>query len=142
MSIKTFPKSAIIKTEKAIFHISITPFTNRDTNEIDNYTVNIGSKNNKCVQLNVPAINTKRKEGKFIWAEKIGPVCYLTSKDNRGLTQYTINLAFTIARDINPECTRYIFEDCSSFYCELPDKSKVCVSMKMFHIAFHGATWY
>jgi hypothetical protein len=94
------------------------------------------------VQMNVPSVESGGSTGTLMWVEKIGPVCYLTAKDSKNLSLYTINLAFTIARDINPNCVRYELDDCSSFKCALPDGTDPVVSLKPFHIAFHGATWY
>lgn len=138
----SFPNKAIITTDKAVFHLTISEFKNRDTGIVEHYTINLGSKNNKCVQMNVPSVESGGKIGTLMWVEKVSSVCYMTSKDNKNLSQYTINLAFTIARDINPSCFRYEFDDLSSFKCTLPDGSKPIVSLKLFHIAFHGATWY
>jgi hypothetical protein len=92
--------------------------------------------------MSVPSIESGKKEGTIMWIEKVGPVCYLTSNDVKNLSQHAVNLAFTIARDINPLCLRYELDDLSSFKCVLPDGHRPVVSMKPFHIAFHGATWY
>jgi hypothetical protein len=139
--IRTFPQKAILVTEKASLHITIHPFTNRDTGVIEHYSVNIGSRKTKCVQIIVPG-ESGLQEGKLNWVAKIVPECYLTAKDKTKLSQHIVNLAFTIARDINPTCIRYLVDDCSSFPCSLPDGKTQTIPMKSFHIAFHGSTWY
>jgi hypothetical protein len=88
----------------------------------------------------VPGIG--RKEGTLNWISKTIPECYLDAKDITQLSQHNIQLAFTIGRDINPACTRYLLDDCSSFPCSLPNGKKHVVPMKPFYIAFHGSTWY
>lgn len=139
---RTFPEKAVIVTDKASFHITISNYKNRDTHSIEHYTVSVGSRKSKCVQINVPSIESGKKQGTLMWVEKIGPICTLTTKDSHSLSQHTVNLAFTIARDINPLCTRYLLSDCSVFDCTLPGERIKNVPMKPFHIAFHGNTWY
>ena len=139
---RIFPKMAIILTEKVALHITIDSFTNRDTGIIEHYSVNIGSRKSKCIHLIVPGNLSGVLEGKLNWVAKIVPECYLTAKDKTKLSQHIVNLAFTIARDINPRCTRYLLNDCSSFPCSLPNGTTQVVPMKPFHIAFHGSTWY
>jgi hypothetical protein len=139
---RTFPKNAVIVTPKATMHVTIDPFKNRDTDEIEHYSVSIGSRKSKCVHITVPGISNTASEGKLNWVSKIVPECYLTAKDNTKLSQHILNLAFTLARDINPACTRYLLDDCSSFPCLLPNGKKQIIPLKPFYIAFHGKTWY
>lgn len=135
-----YPKRAVIVTEKASLHITIEPFTNRNTQIIEHYSISIGSRKSKCLHLTVPGIG--RKEGTLNWVSKMIPECYLDAKDTARLSQHIIQLAFTIGRDINPVCNRYLLDDCSSFPCSLPNGKKHVVPMKPFYIAFHGSTWY
>lgn len=138
---RLFPSSAIIQTDKIAVHITIQPYTDRNTNEIEYYSLNIGSRKSKCVSLTIPGPHN-HSNGKLVWVSKIKPECYLDAKDNDKLSQHIINLAFTIARDINPSCKRYELDDCSSFPCSLPNGKTYAMTMKPFHIAFHGSTWY
>jgi hypothetical protein len=140
---RVFPEKSVIITDRAAYHLTITPFRHPYTNVLEHYTIGLGSRKEKCIQMDIPSIESGRTEGKLIWVEKIGPICYLDAKkDNKQLSQFTIQLAFTIARDINPRCLRYNLEDASSFPCLLPNKETIVVPMKPFYIAFHGGTWY
>jgi hypothetical protein len=141
MEERIFPKRAVIVTKSAAFHLTISSFNNRNTSVIENYTVSLGSRSKKCIQMNVPSIESGKKSGILMWVEKVGSVCSLNITDSKNLSHHALNLALTIARDINPECNRYDFDDCSSFKCQLPDHVET-MSMKPFHIAFHGSTWY
>ena len=139
MTDRTFPPSAIIKTTKGTFHVTITPYTNRNSGRIENYFVSIGSRKNKCIQIDVPLIGST---GKLSWVKKVNNECVMEHKHGESLTKFVVDLAFTIARDINPLCTKYEFDDTSSFDCLLPDNIKANMPMKHFYIAFHGSTWY
>ena len=140
---RIFPEKLVITTDRASYHLTITTTRNRNTGAPEHYTIGLGSRKEKCVQLNIPSIESGKTEGILIWVERIGPICYLDAKkDEKGLSQYTIQLAFTIARDINPYCLRYKLDDASSFTCKLPDTSSIVVPLKPFYIAFHGGTWY
>jgi hypothetical protein len=139
---RVFPEKLVIITDRAAYHLTITPFRHPYTNILEHYTIGLGSRKEKCVQLNTPSIESGKKEGDLIWVKK-SPECFLDSKkDSSLLTQHTLLLGLTIARDINPTCTRYKFNDCSKFPCKLPDGKEDYVSMKAFYIAFHGGTWY
>ena len=139
---RIFPEKLVITTDKADYHLTITTIRDRNTNTPEHYTIGLGSRKEKCVQLNVPSIESGKTEGKLIWVKK-GPACFLDSKkDSNSITPHTVNLAFTIARDINPNCLIYRLEDASKFPCKLPDGGTHTVSLKQFYIAFHGGTWY
>lgn len=133
------PSELNVRTRNGTFNVKITPFQDRDTNKIESYTISLGGQKDKCVQILVPT--EEGKEGKLIWVESNG-TCYLELTSKNKLMQHLIHLGFTLARKINPLCHRYVFDDCSSFPCELPNGKKYTVSMKPFHIAFHGETWY
>lgn len=139
---RIFPEKLVITTDRASYHLTITTTPNRNTGVPEHYTIGLGSRKEKCVQLNIPSIESGATEGKLIWVKK-GPACFLDSKkDSNSLTSHTVQLAFTIARDINPNCLIYRFDDASKFPCKLPDGGIHTVSLKQFYIAFHGGTWY
>jgi hypothetical protein len=137
---RTFPTKTVIVTDKATLHVTIEPFKDRNTNNVEHYSVSIGSRKSKCIHITVPGGTSG--EGTLSWVSKMVPECYLTANDTSKLSQHIVNLAFTIARDINPSCTRYRLDDCSSFPCKLPNGTEYAMPMKQFHIAFHGGTWY
>ena len=156
-----YPEEQIIKTDKGIFHLKIGQLKNRDTGIIETYTVNIGSKDNKCCQLRIPSrevvekelqLNTVKKDrkankynenvdGYLMWVQS-DIYCSLEQYIKKGLAQHMVLLGSTIIQDINPLIERVYFLDTSNFTCELPDGKKEKVPMKEFYIAFHGATWY
>lgn len=138
-----FRSRLVVVTEKATFHVTINPVKSRNSNTPPAYyNLNIGSRKRKCIQLSVPSLSSGETRGKLIWVEKLIPECYLNAKDKKSLSQHAVNLGFTIARDINPRCSIYEFDDMSKIDCMLPNNKKEVVPMKLFHIAFHGETWY
>ena len=140
---RTFPSRAIITTEKAAFHMTIQPVKNWITKELEAYKVGIGTRKKKQLFITVPMSESSKTEGTFMWIEETGPVCtFDPEKDSKSLSKHILQLGFTIARDINPACLRYTFDDCSVFSCTLPGRIEEGVSMKVFHIAFFGGTWY
>lgn len=140
MDDRIFPEQAIIKTASGTFHLKLSKFINPDTKTLEHYVVNLGTYNRKCVQINVPINKTT---GILIWVEGKGAKeCSLESFVEKGLAKHMVLLGCTIARDINPHLTRLNLEDCSKFDCKVQDLKTIPVSMKAFHIAFHGATWY
>ncbi len=54
MEFKIFPEKAVIVTDTMILHITIHPYKDRDTGIVESYSVNIGSKDKKCIHLTVP----------------------------------------------------------------------------------------
>lgn len=134
-------KSYIIQTDKGKFKLEISQFKNRDTNLVESYGVNVGGPENKCVQIKVPGKDSKIQTGTLIWVES-KPTCYIELYNRDKLAQHMVNIGFTIARGLNPVCTRYEFDDCSRITCKLPDGTKKVISMKPLYIAFHGKTWY
>lgn len=138
---RIFPPEAVIKTDKGTFYLTITPFKNRNTGQSEYYTISLGGKTNKCVQLKVPDIHNPNQEGLLIWVES-EISCYFFANTTNKMAIHMVNLGFTIAKDINPNCNRYIFDDCSSIKCKLPNGKSQVVSMKPYHIVFHGETWY
>jgi hypothetical protein len=140
MTERMFPEQAIIKTSVGVFHFKLSKFTNPRTNLLESYTINLGSYNKKCVQINVPINDVI---GTLLWVEGKGVnQCSLESFVEKGLAKHMVLLGCTIARDIHPGLARLNLEDCSKFDCEVQDHKIVPVSMKAFHIAFHNATWY
>jgi hypothetical protein len=140
---RTFPSRGIITTEKAAFHLTIRPLRSRKTNIIEEYKVGLGTRRKKQLFITVPTAESGKTKGSLMWIERTGPVCTFDPiKDSKSISQHTIQLAFTIARDINPNCLYYSFQDCSVFSCTLPGRVEKNVPTKIFHIAFYGGTWY
>jgi hypothetical protein len=140
MDDRIFPEQAIIKTSKGTFHLKLSKHINRDTNQVEHYTINLGSYNKKCVQIDVPL---RDPTGTLIWVEGKGvKECSLEAFIEKGLAKHMVLLGCTIARDINPHLRRLNLDDCSKFDCRVQALKTIPVSMKAFHIAFHGTTWY
>jgi hypothetical protein len=136
-----YPEQVIIKTDKGVFHLKISPEKNRHTQIIESYFIGLGSKNNKCVQLSVPSIESTIKTGTLSWV-KAEDDCSLEQYIKKGLAHHMVLLGITLARDINPFLEKINLDDMSTFTCDLPDTKSYKIQMKAFHIAFHGATWY
>lgn len=137
-----YPDEEIIVTDAGRFHLKLTKNKNRNTGEIQTYTISLGSPTNKCVQLTIPTYdNTVNRNGYLLWV-KSDESCSMEKYIEKGFVQHMVNLAITIARDINPSLERINFDDDSGFMCSLPDHTRAKVSMREFHIAFHGASWY
>lgn len=140
MDDRIFPEQAIIKTSKGTYHLKLSKHINRDTSQLEHYTINLGSYNKKCVQINVPVRETV---GTLIWVEGKGAKeCSLESFVEKGLAKHMVLLGCTIARDINPHLRRLNLDDCCKFDCRVQANKTIPVSMKAFHIAFHNSTWY
>lgn len=139
---RTFVKEAILKTSMGSFYVTITPHTNRNKlGQNDSYTISLGSPRQKCVQINVPSEESGETEGTLIWVEAKED-CFLSSPKKDKLTQHLVNLGFSVAKDINPLCHRYLFDDCSRIECEISETKKQQMPMGSFHIAFYEETWY
>lgn len=156
-----YPEEQIIKTDKGIFHLKIGQMTDRNTRAITSYTINIGSKDNKCCQFRIPSrevvegelqldsakkdktenIYNENMDGYLMWIQS-DIECSLEQYIEKGLAQHMVLLGISIIRDINPLIKRVYFIDTSSFTCELPGGGKEKVPMKEFYLAFHNATWY
>ncbi len=128
----------MIRTQYGKFVVKFAVLRDRNTEEIASYTVSIGSKDKKCVQIKVPA---KEENGYLMWVEA-DEDCTLERYIQKGLAQHMTLLGLTIARKLNPRIKTISFEDTSSFLCKLPNNTEIRVPMKAFHIAFHEATWY
>ena len=136
-----YPEQVIIKTANGVFHLKITTEINRDNQIIESYFIGLGSRNNKCVQLSVPSIESTIKTGTLSWV-KAEDDCSLEQYIKKGLAHHMVLLGITLARDINPSLEKIYLDDMSTFTCDLPDNKEYKIQMKAFHIAFHGATWY
>jgi hypothetical protein len=131
----------IIKTEYGIFHLKFTITFDRNTEKPLLFTINIGSKTNKCVQLVVPSNESGKTSAELMWVVSADD-CSLEQYIKKGMAQHMVLLGLTLVRKFNKNITKVHFKDKSGFLCNLPDKTKKLVPMKPFHIAFHGATWY
>jgi hypothetical protein len=129
------------KTAYGKFNIKITVRRDRNTGVPVSFMINIGGKQNFCVQIRVPSKETKETEAYLLWVGS-DENCSLEKYTEKGMAQHMALLGLTIARNINPNITSAYFKDDSSFECKLPDGNQKTVPMKAFHIAFHGSTWY
>lgn len=130
-----------ITTNSGKFIFKITVDEDRDTHKITDYNINLGSKDNFCVQIKVPAKNTGKTDAYLMWVES-KENCSLERYKKEKFSQHMTILGLTIVRNINSNIKTVSFRDTSSFMCELPDHTKIQVPMKIFHLAFHEATWY
>ena len=55
------PKHQTIKTGYGKFELSIGEIKDRTTQEINEYTINLGSRETKCINLTIPNQYTKHK---------------------------------------------------------------------------------
>lgn len=125
--------------EQFIFRSTV--LLDRDTQAPVSFTINLGSKENFCVQIRVPSKESQETDAYLMWVEA-NENCSLESYIKNGIAKHMTLLGLTLARKINPNIKTVSFEDTSSFDCELPNDKEEKVPMKAFHIAFHGATWY
>lgn len=133
--------SFYISTDYGKFIVKFSVSRNRNTNEIISFNINIGSKDNFCIQIKVPSRESKETDAYLMWVEA-NEQCSLEKYIEKGISQHMTLLGLTLIRNINPNITIVSFEDTSSFECDLPNDTKKHVPMKAFHIAFHEATWY
>jgi len=145
MDNRIFPERAIIKTKNGEFHLKITINKDRNTNQPHSYSVNLGSRTTKCIQMDVPSIKNESKYGYLIWVKKNENKendCALEIYNETNLTQFMVLLGLTIARDINPTLQGMRLKDDSGFDCDLPNNKTWKVSMREMYIAFHKKSWY
>ena len=137
----SYPKEAIIKTNKYSFHLQLTPYPDRNTGVIKKYIITLGGPNRNCMTISVPGRLSQEKNGKIASIEKKDD-CSFEASNKPGFSQHLLLLGLTIARDINPSVTKFCFDDCSHVDCEMPDGSTLPISLRNLNIAFHGASWY
>lgn len=113
----------------------------RNTNEPMSYVISLGSKEKFCVQLTIPSKESGLTEGHLLWVEA-NENCSLERYIKSGISKHMVLLGLRLSKDINPNITKILLEDTSSFHCKLPNNTTIKVPMKPFYIAFHGATWY
>ena len=135
------PKYQIIKTAYGKFELRIGEIKDRDTQEIQEYTINLGSKETKCINLTIPSKYTNHRWGNLLFVKGKG-VCSIDKHISDKFTQHMVLLSFTIARNLNPNLMGVVLEDESGFMCNLPNGKSIQVAMKDFHLAFHESTWY
>lgn len=129
-----------LRTDCGIFAFKLTKHINRDTQQIDSLGINLGSKNNKCVQLKIPSQESGGTIGYLMWVEA-EENCSFEKYIESGLSHHMILLGIKLGKMFNRNLNRIELEDTSSFKCQLPNGIQQ-VPMKPFHIAFHQATWY
>ena len=137
----SYPEELLVRTDKGSFHLTLSPYRNRDTSTIETYTISIGSKDTKCIQLTIPTREMPSTVGHLLWVQSDTEYS-LEKFCEKGFAQHILSLGCTIARDMNPQLDTLYLDDTSSFTCALPGGAKHKVPMKEFHLAFHRATWY
>ena len=126
-----------LRTDSGIFAFKLATNINRDTQQIDSLLINLGSKNNKCVQLQIPSRESGGTTGYLMWVEA-DENCSFEQYIERGLAQHMVLLGIRLAKMFNRNLKRIQLKDTSSFECQLPSGIQQ-VPMKPFHIAFHQA---
>ena len=94
-----------IKTSYGKFIFKITGRRDRNTEQYEDYTINLGTKNKKCVQLSIPSVESNKTEGYLMWVEAYEN-CSLETYIERGLAQHMVLLAIRLARMLNPNLQR------------------------------------
>jgi hypothetical protein len=135
------PKHQTIKTGYGKFELSIGEIKDRTTQEINEYTINLGSRETKCINLTIPTQYTNHRWGNLLFVKGKG-ICSIDKHIPDKFTQHMILLSFTIARNLNPNLLGVVLDDESGFMCTLPNGNSIQVAMKDFHLAFHESTWY
>ena len=130
-----------ITTTSGKFFFKLSVRADSNTYKIIDYNINLGSKEKFCVQLTVPAKNTGRTDAYLMWVEA-NENCSLERYKREKISQHMTILGLTIVRKLNSNIKTVSFRDTSSFICELPNDTTKQVPMKIFHLAFHEATWY
>lgn len=129
-------KYYILKTQKGRYKIkgSIQVINGEIT-----YSLNVGGKHAKCVQLTVPF---KNPIGKLTWIQA-GEDCSLDGIPQRGdLMSHMVHIAITIAKEINPALTTIELLDNATFQCKLPNGKPAPMSHTDYDLAFYQKSYY
>ncbi len=136
----------ICNTSFGRFKVSINTMKSLDlmTREqiIISYTINIGGKQNKCIQIKVPNDKTNTIAELLIVKTSLGG-CELNGLEIR--KENTIKMvlfAFTILQEQFPHITIIKLQDKSSFECKFESGSYSGISLILYEIIFHQHTWY
>lgn len=142
-----------LKTTHGKFQVTFTARHDRNTNEVVEFNISIGSESNDCIQLTVPTKETGKTEAKLLWVVS-DDTCSMERYIEKGMAQHMVLIGLTLIRLINSSVKRVTFDDTSSFSCTVPNSmhylrkrtsnndGTLTVPMKPFHIAFHQSTWY
>ena len=144
MSNKT-GKPFLLKTSVGTFKASISPSNtiNLETREqqIVSYTITIGGKN-QCVQIKVMN-NTNDTTAELLSVKTSFGDCEIYGTTIRSeKTIHMVLLAITLMRTEFSHISTLKLLDTSSFTCEFENGSKQGVSLTLYEILFHGASWY
>jgi hypothetical protein len=92
------------------------------------YNISIGGKKDHCIHITTDSTHVG-----MLHNDKLirGPA-----------TIHMLNLAFTIVKETAPHVTHIHFTDNSSFNCNVSDGQTLGVSIALYELAFHQATWY
>jgi len=126
----TLPNRFTAETSFGLFDVKL---SNREY-------ITIGTKR-QCLQLGYVA-ETNKAELSWVGTEQGG--CEKEDKDIHGNdTVAMTDLGFTILRQLNPAVDKWItLRDSSSFKCELPDGSRVPISLMKYNLLLYGSTYY
>lgn len=135
--------SFVAKTDYGRFKVTI-----NDVCDIDLMTrqkiitgkqISVGG-NINCVSIK--ALNSSN-EAHFLNVKRTNDGCELNGKQIRGDgTVHMILLAFTIVKNTCPHITHIFLEDMSDFSCKRRDGSTVGISLALYELMFHRASWY
>lgn len=101
--------------------------------------ISLGGKNN-CVSIK--ALNSSNV-AHFLNVKRTNDGCELNGKQIRGeATVHMILLTFTIVKNACPHITHIFLEDRSDIPCNRRDGSIVGISLALYELMFHRASWY
>jgi hypothetical protein len=136
-----YNKEQLVVSEGGIFQLKIIQNKNRNSEKVDAYDIFLGGPKRKCFTLTLPSRSSDKRDAYLAWIEAHDD-CSMEKFISKGVAQHMIQLGITIARNINPNLQKIFFEDNSNFICSLPNGEKEKVPLNLFHLFFHGSTWY
>jgi len=103
--------------------------------------LNIGGRDNYCVQIKVPYEGTV---GKILWIQSGKKnECSIDNEEQHGEKLiHMVHLGITIAKEYNSKLEYLELNDSASFDCILPDDKKVAMNATDHDIAFYQQSYY
>lgn len=103
------------------------------------YNISIGGKKDNCIYITTDSTHIG-----MLHNLKIKDLsCEINDKLIRGpATIHMLNLAFTIVKEVVPHVSHIHFTDNSNFNCNIDAGQILGVSIALYELAFHQATWY
>lgn len=103
-------------------------------------SISVGGLKDTCVYITAPDVGTIAQ---FHNVKTRRLTCEVAGSRLGGeKTVGMINLAFTILSEKAPHITHVDLDDNSEFPCELSDGRNIGISLTLYELAFHQATWY